>query len=58
MTTAEVIGWWLVAAVGLGGSMLCSGIETGLYATSPVRAFVRARVVHRPRLGQGGRLGP
>lgn len=43
MTTAEVIGWWLVAVVGLGGSMLCSGIETGLYATSPVRAFVRAR---------------
>ncbi len=43
MSGPELAMWWLVAALGLGGSMLCSGIETGLYATSSVRAFVRAR---------------
>lgn len=43
MSGWELAVWWTVAALGLGGSMLCSGIETGLYATSSVRAFVRAR---------------
>ncbi|RMH28192.1 MAG: DUF21 domain-containing protein [Planctomycetota bacterium] len=43
MSGVELAMWWLVAAIGLGGSMLCSGMETGLYATSSVRAFIRAR---------------
>lgn len=43
MSPGETVVWWVVAGVGLGGSMLCSGIETGLYATSAVRAAVRAR---------------
>lgn len=43
MTPAEAAMWWALAAVGLGGSMLCSGMETGLYASSSVRAMIRAR---------------
>lgn len=43
MTLTELAIWWALVAVGLGGSMLCSGVETGLYATSNVRALLRAR---------------
>ena len=43
MSVGETILWWLLAAVGLAGSMLCSGTETGLYATNSVRALVRSR---------------
>ena len=43
MTPTEYAMWWALAAAGLAGSMLCSGTETGLYATSRVRAMVRAR---------------
>ncbi|MCC5823091.1 MAG: CNNM domain-containing protein [Phycisphaerales bacterium] len=43
MSVGEIILWWLLAAVGLAGSMLCSGTETGLYATNSVRALVRSR---------------
>jgi putative hemolysin len=43
VTPAETAIWWSLAAVGLGGSMLCSGMETGLYASNSVRAMVRAR---------------
>ena len=43
MSAGETILWWLLAAAGLAGSMLCSGTETGLYATNSVRALVRAR---------------
>lgn len=44
MSTSELVMWWVLAGVGLGGSMLCSGLETGLYAASSIRAFVRARM--------------
>jgi putative hemolysin len=44
VSVGEIILWWTVAAVGLAGSMLCSGMETGLYATNRVRALVRAKV--------------
>lgn len=43
MTPIELLIWSLVGALGLAGSMLCSGMETGLYATNRVRAMVRAR---------------
>ncbi|MFK7883468.1 MAG: CNNM domain-containing protein [Phycisphaerales bacterium] len=48
MSPTELTVWWVLAGIGLGGSMLCSGLETGLYAASSVRAFVRARVKDAP----------
>jgi len=38
--------WWLLAAAGVAGSGLSSGLETGIYSLNRVRLHVRA---HRPR---------
>ncbi len=42
MSTIETVGWVALAVVGLCGSALCSGMETGFYALNRVRLAVRA----------------
>lgn len=43
MTPLEQAAWVGVALVGLGGSAMCSGMETGIYAISRPRLAVRAQ---------------
>lgn len=43
MTPWQLAGWGLVALVGVAGSALCSGIETGIYCLNRVRLYVRAQ---------------
>ncbi len=42
MTTIEILGFGVLALVGLLLSALFSGLETGLYTLNPVRLTVRA----------------
>jgi CBS domain containing-hemolysin-like protein len=41
MSNAELAGWAALALVGLGGSAMCSGLETGFYCLSRVRLDLR-----------------
>lgn len=43
MTTPEFIGWGMVAAAGVAGSALCSGLETGVYCLNRVKLYARAQ---------------
>lgn len=49
MAWAETLGWGAAALAGLGGSALCSGVETGAYCASRVRLSVRANDAVRGR---------
>jgi len=42
MSTAELIMWWAIVFVGIGGSALCSGLEVGLYTVNRVLVRVHA----------------
>ena len=42
MSSAELIIWWLVVLIGIGGSALCSGLEVGLYTVNRVLVRVHA----------------
>lgn len=42
MTHAETILWGVLAIVGMAGSALCSGLETGAYCLNRIRLAVRA----------------
>ncbi len=42
MTTIEILGFGMLALVGLGLTALFAGLETGLYTLNPVRLTVRA----------------
>lgn len=42
MTVPELIFWWLLVLVGIGGSAMCSGLEVGLYTVNRVIVRVRA----------------
>lgn len=42
MTPIELAGWGMVAAAGVAGSALCSGLETGAYCLNRVKLHVRA----------------
>jgi len=44
MTTGEIAMWYALAAVGLMGSAMFSGLETGIYTINRVRLHVRAHV--------------
>ncbi len=39
-----VVLWWMLGAIGLLGSALCSGLEVGMYSVNRVRLAVRSRV--------------
>lgn len=45
---AEALTWALLALLGVGGSAVWSGMETGLYRASRVRAAARASAAHAP----------
>jgi putative hemolysin len=51
MTPLEIAGWILLALLGLAGSWLCSGMETGMYTLNRIRLMVRAE-----RIGGTARL--
>jgi magnesium and cobalt exporter, CNNM family len=53
MSTLEIIVWWAIVFVGLGGSALCSGLEVGLYTVNRVLVRVHAAGAQR---GGGARL--
>ena len=42
MSTLEQVGWWLLMLLGLAGTALYSGMETGLYFFDRVKLEVRA----------------
>lgn len=42
MTVPELVFWWLLVFVGIGGSAMCSGLEVGLYTVNRVIVRVRA----------------
>lgn len=42
MSTPELIMWWLIVFVGIGGSAMCSGLEVGLYTVNRVLVRVHA----------------
>lgn len=42
MSTLELILWWLLVLIGIGGSAICSGLEVGLYSVNRVLVRVRA----------------
>jgi putative hemolysin len=42
VTLLESIGWILLALLGLAGSWLCSGMETGTYTLNRIRLMVRS----------------
>ena len=47
MTPTEQVIWWCVVAVGLTGSALYSGLETGAYRLSRIRLYTLAYQGHR-----------
>ncbi|MBL4698690.1 MAG: DUF21 domain-containing protein, partial [Phycisphaerales bacterium] len=42
MSTLEIILWWTVVLIGIGGSAICSGLEVGLYTVNRVLVRVHA----------------
>lgn len=42
MSTLELILWWMVVLLGIGGSAICSGLEVGLYTVNRVLVRVHA----------------
>ena len=50
MSTLELIMWWAIVLIGIGGSAICSGLEVGLYTVN--RVLVR---VHAAGGGRGRR---
>jgi hypothetical protein len=42
MTQWEYIAWWFVGCIGILGSAMCSGLETGCYTLNRVRLALRA----------------
>jgi magnesium and cobalt exporter, CNNM family len=42
MTSGEIIFWWFVVLLGIGGSAMCSGLEVGLYTVNRVLVRVRS----------------
>ncbi len=42
MNPWEYVGYWVTGLVGLGGSAMCSGLETGCYTLNRVRLALRA----------------
>lgn len=42
MNTPELIFWWILVFIGIGGSAMCSGLEVGLYTVNRVIVRVRA----------------
>ncbi len=53
MSTLEMILWWTVVLVGIGGSAICSGLEVGLYTVN--RVLVRVHAASHER-GQRARM--
>ncbi len=53
MSTLELILWWAVVLLGIGGSAICSGLEVGLYTVN--RVLVRVHAVGGDR-GQRARI--
>lgn len=44
MTLTETLLWYLAALIGLGGSAICSGLETGIYTLNRIRLHVLAHI--------------
>ena len=42
MSTSELVIWWVIVFVGIGGSAVCSGLEVGLYSVNRVLVQIRA----------------
>lgn len=52
MTTGEYILWWALAALGVLGSAMCSGVEMGCYSVNRVRLDLRAGASRPDRLAR------
>lgn len=42
MSTPELVIWWVLVLIGIGGSAVCSGLEVGLYSVNRVLVQIRA----------------
>jgi magnesium and cobalt exporter, CNNM family len=56
MSTLELVLWWAVVLVGLGGSAMCSGLEVGLYTVNRVLVRVHAAATDSARGGHRARV--